>query len=47
MAPHKKSYRWVVIPPESEPALPSMVFVSQPEASTPQVNLGNVLGNNE
>ena len=47
MAPRKKSRRRVVTPPESEPASPSVAFASQPEASTSQVNPGDVSGNDK
>ena len=47
MASHKKSCCRVVTPPESEPASPSVAFASQPEASTSQVNPGDVSGNDE
>ena len=47
MAPRKKSHRRVITPPESEPASPSVAFALQPEASTSQVNPGDILANNK
>ena len=47
MASCKKSHHRAVTPPESKPTSPSVAFVLQPEASTSQVNPGDVSGNNK